>query len=75
LVGNAAAAGVRGFDPVSFGVADRAGHLDELGIEHSPLIDATIGWILVFHDPDGTRSTLYRARRRPDRPRGYGRPA
>ncbi|MEV6609881.1 VOC family protein [Kutzneria sp. NPDC051319] len=59
-----AAAGFRGFDPVGFGVEDRAAaeewasHLDRLGIEHSPVIDATIGWILVFHDPDGTQIRL-----------------
>jgi catechol 2,3-dioxygenase-like lactoylglutathione lyase family enzyme len=61
----AAAAGIQGFDPVSFGIADQAAaeewaaHLDVLGVEHSPVIDATIGWILVFHDPDGTEIHLY----------------
>jgi catechol 2,3-dioxygenase-like lactoylglutathione lyase family enzyme len=61
----AAAAGIKGFDPVSFGIADHAAaeewaaHLDGLGVEHSPVIDATIGWILVFHDPDGTEIHLY----------------
>ncbi|MFC0545668.1 VOC family protein [Kutzneria chonburiensis] len=61
----AAAAGIQGFDPVSFGIADKAAaeqwaaHLDTLGIDHSPVIDATIGWILVFHDPDGTEIHLY----------------
>lgn len=60
-----AAKGIAGFDPVSFGIADReaaqvwVAHLDALGIEHSPIIDATIGWIVVFHDPDGTEIHLY----------------
>jgi catechol 2,3-dioxygenase-like lactoylglutathione lyase family enzyme len=60
-----AAAGCVGFDPVSFGVRDRAGieewvsHLDTLGIEHSPVIDATTGWLLVFDDPDGLQLHLY----------------
>ncbi len=31
----------------------------ELGVPHSPVIDATIGWLLVFHDPDGTELHLY----------------
>src|SRR6266536_3618289 len=61
----AAARGISGFDPVSFAIADRgaaqawADRLDELGVAHSPVIDATIGWLLVFHDPDGTEIHLY----------------
>ena len=60
-----AAAGIAGFDPISFGVRDRAhveewvSHLDNLGIPHSPIIDATEGWLLVFHDPDGLEIHLY----------------
>ena len=60
-----AAVGIAGFDPVSLAVTDRddldawAGHLDELGVERSPVIDATIGWMIVFHDPDGTEHHLY----------------
>jgi catechol 2,3-dioxygenase-like lactoylglutathione lyase family enzyme len=60
-----AARGIAGFDPVSFAIADRAAaeawvaRLDELGIGHSPVIDATIGWLVVFHDPDGTAIHLY----------------
>ena len=59
------AAGIKGFDPISFGIEDKAAaeewaaHLDDLGIPHSPVIDASIGWILVFHDPDGTEIHLY----------------
>jgi len=61
----AAARGIAGFDPVSFAVADHdaaqawADRLDRLGVPHSPVMDATIGWILVFHDPDGTEIHLY----------------
>lgn len=60
-----AAAGLSGFDPVSFAIADRDAadawveRLDSLGIEHSPVIDASIGWLIVFHDPDGIEIHLY----------------
>jgi hypothetical protein len=67
-----------------FGVEDHdalaawAAHLDELGIEHSPLVEATMGRLLVFNDPDGLEIHLYTwARHGIDhsaRP-GYGRPA
>lgn len=59
------AEGLRGFDPVCFAIADQAAahawaaKLDDLGIEHSPVIEATIGWIVSFHDPDGTEMRLY----------------
>ncbi|WP_405055804.1 VOC family protein [Kribbella sp. NBC_01505] len=57
-------AGLSGFDPVSFGIKDKAAadawgaHLTELGIEHQILL-ATIGWIVIFHDPDGLEIHLY----------------
>jgi hypothetical protein len=57
-------AGLSGFDPVIFAVADRAAveawsrRLDELGIAHRVEL-ATIGWIVVFHDPDGLEIHLY----------------
>ena len=60
-----AAEGCRGFDPFSFGVDDSdglsawVGHLDRLGIAHSPIIEASVGWLLVFHDPDGIEIHLY----------------
>jgi catechol 2,3-dioxygenase-like lactoylglutathione lyase family enzyme len=60
-----AARGFAGFDPVSFGIEDReqaqawADRLDELGVPHSPVIEASIGWILAFRDPDGTEIKLY----------------
>lgn len=78
-----AAHGCRGFDPVSFGVRDRAaieawaGHLDDLGIRHSPVIDASIGWLLVFNDPDGLELHLYSWSRHDidqSARAGYGRP-
>jgi len=27
--------------------------LDDLAVDHSPKIDATVGWMIVIHDPDG----------------------
>ncbi|MFF1613221.1 VOC family protein [Amycolatopsis sp. NPDC058278] len=60
-----AAAGLAGFDPVCFSIADRAAadawiaRLDELGVEHPPLFEATTGWMVRFHDPDGTEIRLY----------------
>lgn len=65
----AAAAGAAGFDPVSFAVADRAAavawaeHLDQLGVEHSPLTEGTLGWTLNVPDPDGLVIRLYSAER------------
>jgi catechol 2,3-dioxygenase-like lactoylglutathione lyase family enzyme len=78
-----AAQGCQGFDPFGLGVADRsdledwAAHLDTLGIDHSPVIEATIGWLLVFNDPDGLEIHLYTwARHGKDNSHlpGYGRP-
>ncbi|MFF8598303.1 VOC family protein [Streptomyces sp. NPDC015232] len=78
-----AARGCAGFDPVSFAIRDRAdaeawaAHLDALGVEHSPVIEASIGWLLVFEDPDGLVLHLYswagHGQDHTDRP-GYGRP-
>jgi catechol 2,3-dioxygenase-like lactoylglutathione lyase family enzyme len=57
-------AGLSGFDPVIFGVTDKAAvdtwaaKLTRLGIEHQVAL-ATIGWIVVFHDPDGLEIHLY----------------
>lgn len=48
-----------GLDHVAFGVADRAalaewaGTLDELGIEHGGIVDAHYGSGVSFKDPDG----------------------
>ncbi|MBI5341570.1 MAG: VOC family protein [Mycolicibacterium rufum] len=55
-----AANAIRGYDPVSFIAGnhhDLAGwleHLDALGVEHSPVITALAGELVVFRDPDGT---------------------
>lgn len=78
-----AAEGCKGFDPVGFAVRDPAdlkawmAHLDALGVHHSPLIEASIGWLLVFNDPDGLEHHLYTWARhgidQSHRP-GYGRP-
>ena len=78
-----AARGCRNFDPISFGVRGRAdveawaAHLDALGVPHSPVIEATLGWLLVFDDPDGLQLHLYSWAEHgvdhSDRP-GYGRP-
>jgi catechol 2,3-dioxygenase-like lactoylglutathione lyase family enzyme len=60
-----AAAGLAGFDPVCFAIADRAAaeawiaRLDELGVEHPPMIEATTGWMVRVADPDGTEIRLY----------------
>lgn len=60
-----AAKGCRGFDPVSFAVRDRdalekwVARLDEAEVDHSPVIEASIGWLLVFDDPDGLTLHLY----------------
>lgn len=60
-----AAEGCEGFDPVSFAVEDHADiqawadHLDQMGIRHSPVIEASVGWLLVLHDPDGLELHLY----------------
>lgn len=60
-----AARGSRGFDPVGLAVETPEDldtwmrHLDEIGVPHSPLIEASIGWLLVFHDPDGIEHHLY----------------
>ncbi|MGQ0573734.1 MAG: VOC family protein [Pseudonocardia sp.] len=68
----AVARGITGYDPVGFGIEDRAAadawavRLDRLGVAHSPVIEASIGWIVSFHDPDGTEIRLYSWARLPD---------
>jgi len=34
-------------------------HLDQLGVRHSPIIDATISWLVVLNDPDGHEIHLF----------------
>ncbi|HVW40729.1 MAG TPA: VOC family protein [Amycolatopsis sp.] len=74
--------GMEGLE-VMLGVRDHAAleqwcaHLDGLGVGHSPIIDATVGWLLVLHDPDGHELHLYTdARHGLDQGgrKGYGRP-
>ncbi|MEU4518733.1 VOC family protein [Amycolatopsis sp. NPDC024027] len=84
-VQEAAAAGLAGFDPVCFSIADRAAadawiaRLDELGVEHPPLFEATTGWMVRFNDPDGTEIRLYSLAKDDGvdhtGERGYARPA
>jgi catechol 2,3-dioxygenase-like lactoylglutathione lyase family enzyme len=54
-----------GFDPFAILVRGQpdvqhwADRLDTLGIQHSPIIQATTGWLLAFHDPDGLELLFY----------------
>ena len=53
------------FDPLAIAVDDRAAlerwdaALAELGVLHSPILDAVRGWLIVIQDPDGNRIRLY----------------
>jgi catechol 2,3-dioxygenase-like lactoylglutathione lyase family enzyme len=64
-VNPAAAGGSRGFDPISVAVDSRddlqtwVEHLDSLGVNHSPILEASIGWLLIFDDHDGLTLHLY----------------
>ena len=55
----------QGFDPITLTVGARAdlqswaAHLDALGLRHSGVLVGTVGWLLVFEDPDGRRLRLY----------------
>ena len=60
-----AAAGNAGFDPVGFAIADRAAaeawvaHFDALGVRHSEIRNATLGWVVDVYDPDDLVIRLY----------------
>jgi catechol 2,3-dioxygenase-like lactoylglutathione lyase family enzyme len=60
-----AARAVAGYDPVTYGVANRAEldrwatHLDACKVDHSPIITGYIGHVLIFSDPDGLILRLY----------------
>ena len=79
----AAARCMAGFDPFAIllqgepDVQAWADRLDSLDITRSAVIEATIGWILSFHDPDGLELRFYTAAAHgadvSGRP-GYGRP-
>jgi catechol 2,3-dioxygenase-like lactoylglutathione lyase family enzyme len=53
------------FDALAIAVDDRAAlvrwdtALTELGVLHSPILNAVSGWLIVIQDPDGTRIRLY----------------
>lgn len=53
------------FDPVAWAVDTKqeleswAVHLDHQGVEHGPMVSATIGWMIAFRDPDGLEVKLY----------------
>ena len=53
------------FDPLAIAVDDRAAlerwdaALTQLGVLHSPILDAVRGWLIVNQDPDGNRIRLY----------------
>jgi catechol 2,3-dioxygenase-like lactoylglutathione lyase family enzyme len=69
-----------GFDPFAILLGDQpdvqywADRLDTLGIEHSPIIQATTGWLLAFRDPDGLELLFYTAVRHGVDGAGRGRP-
>src|SRR3954454_8608171 len=54
-----------GFDPYAVLVSTRADlveavdHLDRLGVPHSPVIAATLGWLVRVPDPDGIELRFY----------------
>jgi len=58
-----------GLDHLGFACTDRAAldewveHLDAIGIDHSPIIDAGFGLALVVKDPDGIALEFYVAAR------------
>jgi len=60
-----AARGMAGFDPFAIMLRGRADvdhwaqRLDDLGVAHPPVIEATIGYILAFDDPDGLQLRFY----------------
>jgi hypothetical protein len=61
-----AAAGVKGFDPIAFAVKehdDLQGWitcLDQIGVSHTPIVQATTGWLMAADDPDGLHVLFYR---------------
>src|SRR5437660_11284675 len=65
----AVAKGIAGYDPFAILLQGRAdvdawaARLDSLGVEHSPVIEASIGWMLAFLDPDGLELRLYTAKK------------
>lgn len=60
-----AAAGIKGFDPIAFAVHDHNDlqawmtHLDQIGVPHTPMIEATAGSLIAADDPDGLHVLFY----------------
>jgi catechol 2,3-dioxygenase-like lactoylglutathione lyase family enzyme len=60
-----AALGIAGFDPFAIMLRGRDDiefwerRLDALGVDHSPIIEAPIGNIMMFEDPDGLQLRFY----------------
>ena len=60
-----AASGIAGFDPFAIMLRGRsdiehwARHLDGLGVSHSEVVEAPIGCIMSFDDPDGLELRFY----------------
>jgi catechol 2,3-dioxygenase-like lactoylglutathione lyase family enzyme len=60
-----AAAGMRGFDPVTFAAATEidlhawARRLEGAGLDHSPVLRGLVGWLLATRDPDGLSVRIY----------------
>jgi len=61
----AAAIGIAGFDPFAIMLRGRpdieqwVARLDDLGVSHSEVIEAAIGYIMTFDDPDGLQLRFY----------------
>lgn len=60
---------IAGYDPFAILLQGRAdidawaSRLDRLGVAHSQVIEATIGWLMSFKDPDGLELRFYTADR------------
>jgi catechol 2,3-dioxygenase-like lactoylglutathione lyase family enzyme len=71
-----AAKGMAGFDPFAIMLRGRADvehwamRLDRLGVPHSSVIQAPIGYILMFDDPDGLQLRFYSLDERGSDPEG-----
>jgi catechol 2,3-dioxygenase-like lactoylglutathione lyase family enzyme len=59
------AAALKGFDPVALAVETRAdlddvvAELDRRGVEHGPVVQATLGWLLAVTSPDELQLRFY----------------
>ncbi|GAC1408601.1 MAG: VOC family protein [Chloroflexota bacterium] len=65
------AAALAGFDPVALAVRTKAEleawvtRLDEHHVEHSPIVNGHVGWVLGLRDPDRIEIRLYTLERPP----------